>query len=111
MASTPPKFVWTMTPTVYPPSLGVRRREEVPMPPLKPNATVPVPAPTEPSSTRPPWLREASWSFATDYICGSRLSFGNCHNDAGIENLAPPSFVQPTFLGCSINRDPSGGNA
>src|SRR5437660_4402950 len=53
MVRTPPKFVWTRTPTVYPPSLGGRRREEVPMPPLKPNATVPVLAPTEPSSTAP----------------------------------------------------------
>jgi len=43
MVSTPPKLVWTRTPTVYPPSWGGRRREEVPMPPLKPSATVPVP--------------------------------------------------------------------
>src|SRR5438128_10657397 len=43
MVSTPPKLVWTRTPTVHPPSWGGRRREEVPMPPLKPSATVPVP--------------------------------------------------------------------
>ena len=30
-------------------------RDEVPMPPLKPKTTVPVPAPTEPSSTSPPF--------------------------------------------------------
>ena len=29
-------------------------RDEVPIPPLNPNATVPVPAPTEPSGTAPP---------------------------------------------------------
>jgi len=50
ICSVPPKFDCTSTPTVYPPVV----RDAVPMPPLKPNAIVPVPAPTAPSSTVPP---------------------------------------------------------
>src|SRR5437870_2124936 len=50
IVSEPPKFVCTSTPTVYFASL----RDDVPMPPLNPNAIVPVPAPTDPSSTGPP---------------------------------------------------------
>ena len=55
MVRTPPKFVCTRTPTVYPPMLAGRRRDEVPMPPFHPKTTVPVPAPTAPSSTGPPF--------------------------------------------------------
>ena len=54
------------------------------MPPLKPKATVPVPAPTEPSSTTPPAaLASASrtWLFST---CMPRISF------------RVPSLVSPT---------------
>jgi len=49
MVKRPPKFDCTSTPTVCSPTL----REEVPMPPFQPNAMVPVPAPTHPSSTAP----------------------------------------------------------
>src|SRR5438876_8300837 len=75
MVSTPPKFVCTKTPTVYPPSLGGRRREEVPMPPLKPNATVPVPAPTEPSSTGPPLAFLMAANTSSRVMCRPRISF------------------------------------
>ena len=51
--STPPKFVWTSTPTVQPPSDCGSTRDDVPIPPFQPNATVPVPAPTLPSATGP----------------------------------------------------------
>ena len=51
MRRSPPKFDWTRTPTVYPPST---RRDAVPIPALKPKAMVPVPAPTQPSATLPP---------------------------------------------------------
>src|SRR2546426_1901140 len=84
MVSTPPKFVCTRTPTVYPPSLGVRRREDVPMPPLKPNATVPVPAPTEPSSTDPPLAFLMAANASSRVMCRPRMSFRY------------PSFVSPT---------------
>ena len=50
---TPPKLVWTSTPTRYPPSDLGSTRDEVPMPPFHPKATVPVPAPTLPSWTGP----------------------------------------------------------
>jgi hypothetical protein len=40
---------------MYPPRLAGSRRDEVAMPPFQPKATVPVPAPTSPSSTGPPF--------------------------------------------------------
>jgi len=49
----PLKLVCTSTPTVYPPKLGGKILEEVPIPPLYPKQIVPVPAPTAPSSTSP----------------------------------------------------------
>ena len=51
--STPPKLLCTSTPTVHPPSDSGRRRDDVPIPPFQPKATVPVPAPTLPSATGP----------------------------------------------------------
>lgn len=62
MVRRPPKLVCTKTPTVKPPSFSGRWRELVPIPPFHPKAMVPVPAPTEPSSTGPPplELEEAS---------------------------------------------------
>src|SRR6266566_4819971 len=49
----PPKFVWTSTPTVQPPNCAGSLRLDVPIPPFHPNATVPRPAPTAPSATGP----------------------------------------------------------
>ena len=49
-----PKFDCTSTPSVYsPPFSTATRRELVPMPALKSQVTMPVPAPTEPSPTFP----------------------------------------------------------
>src|SRR4051794_22750104 len=70
--SVPEKLLWTSTPTVPPPGVAdpaaavaraevsfggggvelVMRRDDVPMPALKPRAAVPVPAPTQPSAGR-----------------------------------------------------------
>ena len=53
IASLPPKFVCTSTPTVNVDPCCVMTRDDVPMPPFQPNAIVPVPAPTAPSATAP----------------------------------------------------------
>jgi len=50
----PPKLLCTSTPTVQPPCAFASTREDVPIPPFQPNATVPVPAPMLPSPTAPP---------------------------------------------------------
>ena len=55
-----PKFDCTRTPSVYSPISDGTRRELVPMPALKSHVTRPVPAPTDPSATRP----EAACSLA-----------------------------------------------
>jgi len=55
ISSTLPKFVWTSTPTVYFfSSSHSMMRDDVPIPPLNPSETVPVPAPTHSSSAFPP---------------------------------------------------------
>ena len=50
---TPPKLVCTNTPTVYPPNEVGITLDEVPIPPLKPKQTVPVPAPIPVPVPRP----------------------------------------------------------
>ncbi len=62
-----PKFVSVSTPTTWPEGT---RRDEVPMPPLKPRQLIPVPAPTAPSAggrrlARRPAARAASRAMRT----------------------------------------------
>ena len=64
---------------------GVTRRDDVPMPPFQPNATVPVPAPTAPSSTAP-LVRAVD--RRRDVLARARAGRG-CRS-------APPSLVSPT---------------
>jgi len=80
----PPKLDWTSTPTVYPPSDVGSKRELVPIPPFQPNADVPVPAPTAPSSTGPVVAALSAALTSTGRIGRVRMSF------------RPPSFVSPT---------------
>jgi hypothetical protein len=54
------------------------------MPPLKPKATVPVPAPTAPSSTLPPFAERSAAKTSSRPTCRPRMSFKS------------PSFVSPT---------------
>ena len=84
MASTPPKLACTSTPTVCPPSPSGSRRELVPMPPFHPKATVPVPAPTLPSSTGPPEVLRSASKTCRLLIGRARIWFRK------------PSFVSPT---------------
>ena len=48
-----PKLLITRTPIVYPPIFWGSFREEVPIPPAKSQVIIPVPPPTQPSSTIP----------------------------------------------------------
>ncbi len=59
-----PKLASASTPSVWPPPSRSKRREAVPMPPLKPKALMPVPAPTAPSATGP----EAAASSAREGV-------------------------------------------
>ena len=54
------------------------------MPPLKPKATVPAPAPTEPSSTGPLFAFLMAANTSSRVMCLPRISFRY------------PSFVSPT---------------
>src|SRR5689334_15847403 len=49
----PPKLLCTSTPIVHPPNAAGNARDELPIPPFQPKATVPAPAPTLPSVTGP----------------------------------------------------------
>src|SRR5215204_2543784 len=60
------------------------RREEVPIPPFQPNATVPVPAPTAPSSTIPSLALAIAARTCSRVTCSPRMS------------LSDPSLVSPT---------------
>ena len=73
--STPPKFVCTSTPTVYPCKFVGKRRDAVPMPPLNPKATVPVPAPTAPSSTGPDLALRIALKTSSRPTGRERMSF------------------------------------
>ena len=70
---------------MWPPKRSGRRLDAVPMPPFQPKATVPVPAPTEPSATGPP--------------VADRMAATTCSRRTGRERMslrAHPSFVSPT---------------
>ena len=82
--SDPPKLVCTSTPTVYPPASGGRTLDEVPMPPLKPKARVPVPAPIAPSIIGPDFALFMAVKTCSFFIYRPRISFN------------PPSLVSPT---------------
>ncbi|MNQ70022.1 hypothetical protein D3C85_846450 [compost metagenome] len=84
MLSTPPKFDCTSTPTVKPPRLSGSLRELVPIPPLKPKAMVPVPAPTAPCSTGPLVAVSMARTTSAAVTTRARMSF------------SPPSLVSPT---------------
>ena len=96
--SVPLKFVCTIAPTVNGwPATGTIR-EEVPMPPLKPRATVPAPAPTAPSATGPAAAdASASSTWATP---SGRVRMSE----------RKPSFVSPT-TGFSVVVDSWPGRA
>ena len=92
----PPKLVWTKTPTVKPPACLVNTRDDVPIPPLYPNALVPVPAPIEPSVTSPDLAFLIAFKTCVFVTWRPWISFN------------PLSFVSPTtgftdlILGLSI---------
>ena len=94
----PPKFVCTSTPTVHPPSAVGSTRDDVPMPPFQPNATVPVPAPTHlrrPDRSTPtsaPRARAPAGSDATE-----------CRSAFHHSSRRPPGLIERTFAmpGCS----------
>ena len=83
----------TRTPTVYPPYAFGSTRDAVPIPPLMPNATVPVPAPTAPSSTGP-LLALAIACFTSSLVTYLALML-----------FRPLSFVSPTtaFTLCTFS--------
>jgi hypothetical protein len=60
---------------VNPPSFAGSFLEAVPMPPLKPNATVPVPAPTEPSATAPVFAPLIAAKTSSRVMWRPRMSF------------------------------------
>ena len=93
MLRIPPKLVWTRTPTVYPPSASGSTRELVPMPPFQPNADVPVPPPTDPSSTGPPVASYKAWRTCSNWTGSAHMS------------LTQLSFVSPTMglIVCSLS--------
>ena len=84
--SVPEKLVCTSTPTVQEPrSPRSTRRDALPMPPLKPSAAVPLPAPTQPCSTGSSVaVRSASKTCAS--VIGLLRMSERC-----------PSFVSPTI--------------
>jgi hypothetical protein len=59
------------------------RRDDVPMPPFQPNTTVPVPAPTSPSSTGPPFA---------------------CGEDVVWRNVSSPNIVQESVIRFANHR-------
>jgi hypothetical protein len=65
-----PKLASASTPSVCAVLSSAKRREAVPMPPLKPKALMPVPAPTAPSATGP----AAASSAAKAWACVSARS-------------------------------------
>jgi hypothetical protein len=69
---------------VWPPREAGTTREAVPMPPLKPKATVPVPAPTEPSATAPSAAPASAAKTSARPTWRPRMSFRK------------PSFVSAT---------------
>ncbi|MNR13655.1 hypothetical protein D3C85_1300740 [compost metagenome] len=84
MLRTPPKLDCTKTPTVKPPRLAGNWRELVPIPPLKPKAMVPVPAPTAPCSSGPLVAVSMARTTSAALTTRARMSF------------SPPSLVSPT---------------
>ena len=90
-----PWFACTSTPSVQPSSTT---RDDVPIPPLKPWQTMPVPPPTEPSSTGP--SRAAASAAAT---CSGRTW-------KPLMSLRKPSHVSPT-TGRLQSHSPGGSAA
>ena len=76
-----PWLAWTSTPTIQPSSTT---RDAVPIPPLKPWQTMPVPPPTEPSSTGP----SCAASSAAETCSGRTWK--------PLMSLRKPSHVSPT---------------
>ncbi len=76
-----PWFAWTSTPTIQPSSTT---RDAVPIPPLKPWQIIPVPPPTDPSSTGPSCAASRASKTCSDRTWKPLMSLRN------------PSHVSPT---------------
>src|SRR3954447_19187551 len=64
-------------PTGYPPSLSESFLEDVPVPPLKPLQTIPVPPPIFPSATRPEDEVSSAWKASSGFTWNPLMSFSH----------------------------------